>query len=421
MKVLSKFSFLILVFTIFFGEIHLCAQSLVLDGTVIGTETKSILLLKPGQALRFDSIIEIPVHDGKFHYEATLQYPEAVDLIFSEIRSKGKGRNMTLFLENVPIRLTLYSEDNFDKNSVEGGLLNAAYQKYSKEMKAKFDYRFQAIEDSMRVLYENGELYTDAMLDIVSKLESKDIPSEDRKALYQQLEHLQKTGANLTPKAKLLKEREDTINKEVRAMRQAYIERNPNLVSYSFFLKDLIYYKELVNITQAKKNYDLLSKAHPNHPYNILAAKLLKSIEDVGVGKKFVDFTAPDMNGNSVKLSEVITGKVALLDLWATWCGSCIARSRGMLPVYNEYKDRGFIIVGVAGEFENTDRLTHFFEKEKWPWLNLVELDRENKIWMKYGLDNSGGGIFLIDENGIILAKNPTPDEVRKILDEKLK
>lgn len=140
---------------------------------------------------------------------------------------------------------------------------------------------------------------------------------------------------------------------------------------------------------------------------------MLNAIESIKVGEKFVDFSAPDLNGNLVKLSDEIKGKVALLDLWATWCGPCIAKSKTMISLYNEYKDKGFTIVGVAGEFKSTTNLIKYLEREKWPWLNLVELDRQNMLWQKYGADNSGGAMFLIDQNGKILAKDPTADEVR--------
>ena len=60
------------------------------------------------------------------------------------------------------------------------------------------------------------------------------------------------------------------------------------------------------------------------------------------------------------------------IDVWATWCGPCIATSRTMIPVYNEYKNKGFTIVGVAAEIDNTDRLIKTLEREEFPWLNLV-------------------------------------------------
>ena len=81
-------------------------KTLQISGTVIDTETKSIILVKPGQDPRFDSIIEIPVLEGKFNYEAKLQHPEAVHLFFGEMRERGGGRHMQLYLENEKIDLT---------------------------------------------------------------------------------------------------------------------------------------------------------------------------------------------------------------------------------------------------------------------------------------------------------------------------
>ena len=59
-------------------------------------------------------------------------------------------------------------------------------------------------------------------------------------------------------------------------------------------------------------------------------------------------------------------------------------------------------------------------DKEQWPWLNLIELDRQNKIWEKYNVMNGGGGMFLIDGSGEILAVDPTAEEVEAILKDKL-
>ena len=50
--------------------------------------------------------------------------------------------------------------------------------------------------------------------------------------------------------------------------------------------------------------------------------------------------------------------------------------------------------------------------KDKYPWLQLVELNDQNQIWTRYMLGNAGGGVFLVDPNGIILSVNPTPQEV---------
>ncbi|WP_439483653.1 redoxin domain-containing protein [Cyclobacterium plantarum] len=418
MKYLTKFSLLLTI--IFFLN---CSpekeQVLQINGKVIGTETESILLRKPNQDMRFDSLIEIPVENGKFYFETKLENPEAVTLFLGEAKENGGGRFMPLFLENERINLTIHSEEEFDKNIIEGGDLNAQYKKFKENVESKFNDRIKPLQDSIGALFKSDEYNSDKAKLLYAEL--RETKSQDEKlVIYKKLDHLEKLGQKLSPKAKELKDKIQPIAEEHKMFQQDYIENNPTIVSYSFLLRELIYNKESIDINSAKKSFQILSKANPNHPYNELASNLISAIENVKIGKKYTNFSAPDLNGNNIKLSDKIKGKVALLVLWATWCGPCIAKSRTMVPLYDEYKDKGFTIVGVAGEFYNTDRLIKFLDKEKWSWLNLVELDRKNGIWEKYGVGGGGGGIFLIDENGIILAKDPAAEEVRMELESRL-
>lgn len=91
-----------------------------------------------------------------------------------------------------------------------------------------------------------------------------------------------------------------------------------------------------------------------------------------------------------------------------------------MIPVYEAYKNKGFTIVGVARE-ENLSDGVNAAKMDKYSWLNLIELNDKEKIWAKYGVDNSGGSTLLVDKNGIILAIDPTDKEVTAILDKLLK
>ena len=134
----------------------------------------------------------------------------------------------------------------------------------------------------------------------------------------------------------------------------------------------------------------------------------------------YVEFEAPDLEGRVVNVSEVIKGKIAIIDLWASWCMPCRAKAKMMIPIYEKYKDKGFEIVGVAREFKNTERMKQAIAQDKYPWLQLVELDDGQRLWTRYMLGNAGGGVFLVDRDGTILAVNPKPEEVRKILEQKL-
>ena len=390
-----------------------------LKGKLVNADSKSILLIKPNQDMRFDSIIEIPVKDGKFQYSAKLEHPEAVTLFLGEARENAGGRLMPLFLENENIDLTIYSEEEFDKNIVEGGKLNAEYKKYKENVEARFNPSLIPLQDSLNVLFENDRYNSEPMKALYTELRAAE-NQDERVVIYKKIEDLRKAGQHLSPEAEIVENKLKPIYDERKKFEQEYIEENPNIVAFYFLLNDLIFNREQIDLDAARENLRILSEANPGHPYNKLASGLLYGLENNKVGKKFTDFSAPDLEGNEVKLSEEIQGKLALLDLWATWCGPCIAKSRTMVPVYEEYKEKGFTIIGVAGEFENTDRLVSFLDKEKWPWQNLVELDRRNSIWQKYGVDGGGGGMFLIDEEGLILAKDPTAEEVRRELETRL-
>ena len=92
-----------------------------------------------------------------------------------------------------------------------------------------------------------------------------------------------------------------------------------------------------------------------------------------------------------------------------------------MIPVYEKYKDKGFTVIGVASIQKNTKQLKIALEMDKYPWLNLIEIDNKNGIWSKYNISNSGGYTWLVDSEGKILAIHPSAEEVDKILEGLLK
>lgn len=138
------------------------------------------------------------------------------------------------------------------------------------------------------------------------------------------------------------------------------------------------------------------------------------------VGGSYFDFTAPDLGGINHTLSAEIGGRVALVDLWGSWCGSCRSHSMALIPVYNKYKDRGFTVVGVAREFRDSHAMKKAIERDGYPWLNLLELDDRLGIWTKYGVGNAGGARFLVGRDGKILAVNPDAAQVEAILEKEL-
>jgi thiol-disulfide isomerase/thioredoxin len=67
------------------------------------------------------------------------------------------------------------------------------------------------------------------------------------------------------------------------------------------------------------------------------------------IGSQYTDITLESPEGRAVKVSDIVTkNKVTMIDFWASWCGPCRAEMPNVVKVYNEYKDKGFAIVGVS-------------------------------------------------------------------------
>ncbi len=119
-----------------------------------------------------------------------------------------------------------------------------------------------------------------------------------------------------------------------------------------------------------------------------------------------LDFTLKDINGAPVHLADY-KGKVVLLNFWATWCGPCKVEIPEFAQVYSEYKDQGFVILGVlANDTPTKDQLQSFMAEYKMTYPVLFSNDRiESAFGSVWALPTS----FLIGRDGSVCAKQLGP------------
>ena len=125
--------------------------------------------------------------------------------------------------------------------------------------------------------------------------------------------------------------------------------------------------------------------------------------------------------GETVKLSDFISkNKVTLIDFWASWCGPCRAEMPNVVKAYNEYKNKGFGIVGVSLD-NSADAWKKAIKDLNITWPQMSDL----KGWECEGAQlYAVRGIpatFMINQEGIIVAKDVRGEEITKKLDELLK
>lgn len=115
------------------------------------------------------------------------------------------------------------------------------------------------------------------------------------------------------------------------------------------------------------------------------------------VGSLAPDFTLDYLDDGTVSLSE-LRGKPVLINFWATWCGPCRFEMPFLQQVYDDWSDRGLVVLTVDIA-ESQDTVESFMQELG---LSLpVLMDRDQAVTKRYNVRNIPA-TFLIDKNGII-------------------
>lgn len=106
------------------------------------------------------------------------------------------------------------------------------------------------------------------------------------------------------------------------------------------------------------------------------------------------------LRGDTLSLGG-LHGKVVLVNFWATSCPGCIKEMPGLVETYNQYKDRGFVIVAVAMSYDPPNYVANFAQTRQLPF--PVALDVNGEHARAFGNVQVTPTAFIIDKDGRIL------------------
>ncbi|MDR0509924.1 MAG: AhpC/TSA family protein [Rikenellaceae bacterium] len=122
------------------------------------------------------------------------------------------------------------------------------------------------------------------------------------------------------------------------------------------------------------------------------------------IGQPALDFTQERPDGTPFTFSS-LKGKLVLIDFWASWCGPCRAENPNVVKTYNRFREHGFEIVGVSLD-NDRDKWLKAIEKDGLAWVHVSDLQYwNNAVSKSYGV-NAIPHTVLVDQNGIIIAKD---------------
>jgi peroxiredoxin len=131
------------------------------------------------------------------------------------------------------------------------------------------------------------------------------------------------------------------------------------------------------------------------------------------------------VSGAPIKLADY-SGKVLVVNLWATWCGPCRSEIPELVKIYQEFRPRGLEVVGLSTEdpessAENVRRFVSEFKmnyRVGWasPEVSVTLMQQRNAIPQS----------FVISRDGRVLTRfvgfsvMDTPPKLRKAVEEAL-
>jgi len=124
-------------------------------------------------------------------------------------------------------------------------------------------------------------------------------------------------------------------------------------------------------------------------------------LENKGLNQKAPDFLLPTLEGKNLRLSD-FENKIIILDFWATHCPPCRREIPDFIKLYDKYRDKGLVIIGVSLDRGNIEGLKTFCRNYG---VNYPIVIGNYEVTENYGGIRYIPTTFVIDKNKSIVKK----------------
>jgi len=380
---MNKYTFLILAFLSsaqFTGAQQKC-PTFTLQGN-INTDSGKIILMSIGNGsyYPYKTNMETNIVKGKFTFTDSISYPCAY-LIGIRTRSEWKYISNMFFVD--PCTQTIFCNIDTPRGEtpvIRNNSMDEYLGNYKKEF-SKLNERWVALNQKSASLY---------------KTYKNNIPEKD---------------------AAVIKKTKDSIDRENKMIIWQYAKRHPD--SYIILWTTS---KQLTNGYEPifDSIYNCLSEPLRNTHTGRELAKKLASARPTAIGNSFLPMELYNINLEKVTLPRVNkNNKYTLVCFWFSHCSACISKFGAYQRLYATYKKAGFEIAGISiDEQKNIDDWRKVIKDRSIFWPQYLDAGGRNTTRMSIDYFTTN---FLLDENGVIIKKDITAQELETLLAKELK
>lgn len=338
-------------------------------GKIDGIKSGTLYLTARSSEEKLDTLGICNIKKGKFKLKGTVKEPLLAQLVVG-----GFSGGFDLFVEpGVSYNAFLRDGDGY---YIRGGELNESYTAHIKS------------SDSLRA--------------VISGLQERyDAARAERKF----------RSASLV---------NDTLQREkenFRAMTQSFLQANDNVITAYTMYSNIV--MRDMGLRETRGMYETMGDGAKDTQYGRMIKERIERMMKTQGGAKAPDFTLPDVNGNPVTMSAV-KGKIKIIDFWASWCGPCRLNNPELKKIYEEFRGKGLVIIGVSLDEERED-WQMAIEDDGLDWVNVSSLKGwDCEIVRLYNVKGVPA-LFILDENNNIIATGLRDEQLKIFLHEKLK